>query len=92
MSKEDVIKIASSLKSYDVMYDLLKVGDFSFLNRKCGTIEYPEIEWCMYDKDNEYIGKFAWGNDSPKYDKYAIWNARDHIATGGHFNDKREAK
>ena len=56
MTKEDVIKIASSLKSYDAMYDLLKVGDFSFLNRKCGTIEYPEIEWMIeyFTEKEEY--------------------------------------
>ena len=52
----DLIEVVDSFKTFDKMYDLLKVGDFSFLNRKCGTIEYPEIEWMVeyFIKTEEY--------------------------------------
>ncbi|MCC6447550.1 MAG: hypothetical protein IT215_02570 [Chitinophagaceae bacterium] len=56
MKKEDLIEVANSFKTFDKMFDQLKVGDFSFLNRKCGTIEYPEIEWMIeyFTKTEEY--------------------------------------
>lgn len=47
MKREDVIDVVNSYKSFDTMYDLLKVGDYSFLKRECGTINYPEIKWMI---------------------------------------------
>lgn len=43
MKNEDLIDVADSYKSFDTMFELLKVGDYSFLNRECGTMNYPEI-------------------------------------------------
>ena len=56
MKNEDLIDVADSYKSFDTMFELLKVGDYSFLNRECGTIEYPEIEWMIeyFTKTEEY--------------------------------------
>lgn len=56
MKKEDIIDVANSYKSFDTMYDLLKVGDYSFLNRECGTMNYPEIKWMIeyFIKNEEY--------------------------------------
>jgi len=56
MKKEDIIDVANSYKSFDDMYDLLKVGNYSFLNRECGTMNYPEIKWMIehFIKSEEY--------------------------------------
>lgn len=53
MKNEDLIDVADSYKSFDTMFELLKVGDYSFLNRECGTMNYPEIKWMI-----EYFIKY----------------------------------
>jgi len=54
--EENLIKVVNSFNTYDEIYDLLKIGDFSILKRKCGTIEYPEIDWMIeyFTKTEEY--------------------------------------
>lgn len=47
MKKEDLIEVVNSFKTFDTMYELLKVGDYSFLNRELGTMYYPEIKWMI---------------------------------------------
>jgi len=47
MKKEDLIEVVNSFKTFDIMFELLKVGDYSFLNRECGTMNYPEIKWMI---------------------------------------------
>ena len=56
MKKEDIIEVANSFKTFDTIYDLLKSGDYSFLNRECGTTNYPEIKWMIeyFIKSEEY--------------------------------------
>ena len=58
MKEKDLIKVANSFKTFDDMYYLLKDGDYTFLNRECGTNNYPEINWMMeYFIDNEEYEK-----------------------------------
>jgi len=47
MKKKDLIDVVNSFKTFDTMYELLKNGDYSFLNRECGSIAYPEIKWMI---------------------------------------------
>lgn len=47
MIDEELEKITNSFKTFDEMYDLIISGDYSFLNRECGTNNYPEIKWMM---------------------------------------------
>ncbi len=47
MKKEDLIEVVNSFKTFDTMYSLLQEGDYSFLNRECGTNNYPEIKWMI---------------------------------------------
>lgn len=48
--------VANSFKTFDTMFELLKVGDYSFLNRESGTMNYPEIKWMIeyFIKSEEY--------------------------------------
>jgi len=58
MKKEDLSEIANSFKTYDEIYEHLLMGDFSVIERKCGTNEYPQINWMMeYFTDNEEYEK-----------------------------------
>ncbi len=43
----DLRKIVNSFKTFDDMYYLLNDGDYTFLNRECGTNNYPEIRWMI---------------------------------------------
>ena len=56
MKKEDLIEVVNSFKTFDTMFDLLKVGDYSFLNRECGTMNYIEIKWMIeyFTEKEEY--------------------------------------
>jgi hypothetical protein len=56
MNQESLIEIANSFKTFDDMYYLLKKGDYSFLNRECGTNNYPEITWMIeyFTEKEEY--------------------------------------
>ena len=47
MKIEGLIDVVNGFKTFDTMYELLKNGDYSFLNRECGTIAYPEIKWMI---------------------------------------------
>lgn len=47
MKKEDLIEVVNSFKTFDTMFSLLEKGDYSFLNRECGTNDYPEIKWMI---------------------------------------------
>jgi len=47
MKKEDFIEVVNSFKTFDTMFSLLEKSDYSFLNRECGTNNYPEIKWMM---------------------------------------------
>lgn len=54
MNNRKIKEVASSFKTYDEMYDLILSGDFSFLSRKLGTNEYPQLRWMIeYFKDRE---------------------------------------
>jgi hypothetical protein len=58
MSKEDLIDVANSFKTYEQMYKLLVNNDFSFLSRQLGTNKYPQIEWMIeYFENNEEYEK-----------------------------------
>jgi hypothetical protein len=47
MKKERIDQISNTFKTFDDMFSLVKKGDLSFLNRECGTNNYPEINWMM---------------------------------------------
>jgi len=58
MNKEDIIKVIDSFKTFDQIYESLKDGDYSVISRKCGTNEYPEINWLIeYFLENEEYEK-----------------------------------
>jgi hypothetical protein len=55
---EDLIKVSSTFKTYEQMYESLIKNDFSFLSRELGTNRYPEIEWMIeYFENNEEYEK-----------------------------------
>ena len=56
MNKLDLIDVANSFKTFDEMYNLIISGDCSFLLRKLGTNEYPEIRWMIeyFTEKEEY--------------------------------------
>jgi len=55
---EDLIKVSSTFKTYEQMYESLINNDFSFLSRELGTNRYPEIEWMIeYFENNEEYEK-----------------------------------
>lgn len=56
MKKENLIDVVNSFKTFGTMFYLLKDGDYSFLNRECGTINYPEINWLLeyFTEKEEY--------------------------------------
>jgi hypothetical protein len=47
MKKERINQVSNTFKTFDDMFSLVKRGDLSFLNRECGTNNYPEINWMM---------------------------------------------
>ena len=58
MKKENLVEVSNSFKTFDTMYDLLKNGDYSFLNKEYGTNNYPEIRWMIeYFTENEEYEK-----------------------------------
>jgi len=58
MKKEVLIKVGESFQTFDEMYDRLKDGDYSVVSRKCGSNEYPQINWLIeYFLENEEYEK-----------------------------------
>jgi hypothetical protein len=47
MNNERIKEIASRFMTYEEMYNLVSSGDFSFLSKKLGTNEYPQIRWMI---------------------------------------------
>jgi len=47
MKKEDLIETVNSFKTFDEIYEHLVIDDFSVISRKCGTNEYPQINWMI---------------------------------------------
>jgi hypothetical protein len=56
MEIKNIDKVTNSFNTFDTMFELLKVGDYSFLNREYGTMNYPEIKWMIeyFIKSEEY--------------------------------------
>jgi len=47
MKKEKINQTSNTFKTFDAMFSLVQKGDLSFLNRECGTNNYPEINWML---------------------------------------------
>jgi len=47
MRIEELDKVRHSFRTFDIIFFLIEKGDFSLINRKCGTNDYPQIKWMI---------------------------------------------
>ena len=47
MITEELNKVSRSFKTFDAIFLLIEKGEYSLINRKCGTNDYPEVKWMI---------------------------------------------